>query len=221
MDERRGQDLWRRLDGPEHDQLRTVCVMVQYHVAVDAVAMSTSGRGWVTTVATDEWATRLEEYQHTLGEGPTTDVERSGLAVLTPDLRTTWRHWPVFTERATASSLAAVFAVPIPDTHGNPIGTLTLYRRTPGPLSTAELRHLAVMADFAATLIDARRDAVEPAATHLDVATGLIAARHAVSREDALVLLRAHAYVQDRPLHAIAEAILGEDPDHPSPDDGR
>jgi hypothetical protein len=198
-----------------------VCVMVQYHVAVDAVAMSTSGRGWVTTVATDEWATRLEEYQHTLGEGPTTDVERSGLAVLTPDVHTKWRHWPVFTERATASALAAVFAVPIPDAYGNPIGTLTLYRRTPGPLSMSELRHLAVMAGFAATLIESRRDALEPAATHLDAATGLIAARHAVSREDALVLLRAHAYVQDRPLHAIVEAVLGEDLDHTSLDDGR
>lgn len=219
MDERRRQDLWQRLghDGPETDtvwdRVSTVCAMVRQHVRVDAVAVSISGRGWGTTVATDQWAERLEEYQYTLGEGPSQDVIETGLAVLAPDVLAKRRRWPIFTERATASGLAAIFAVPVPDTHSNPIGTLTLYRRTTGPLSTAEIRHTAVMAGFTAKLIELDDDLGDPRAVHsrrvmVAAATDLLAVRHAITRDNALVLLRAHAYVQDRPLHQIAEAVV-------------
>jgi hypothetical protein len=190
--------------------------MVLHHVDVDAVAVSISGRGWGTVVATDQWAERLEEYQHTLGEGPSQDVVETGLAVLAPDVLAKRSHWPVFTERAAASGLAAVFAVPAPDARSNPIGTLTLYRRTPGPLSTTEIRHTAVMAGFAAKLIELDDDPADPKAMHsrrmiVGAATDLLADRHGIARDDALVLLRAHAFVQDRPLHCIADAVVNRD----------
>jgi hypothetical protein len=221
MDERRGHDLWRRLggDGPETDNLwdrvSTLCEMVRQHAHVDAVAASVSCRGWGATVATDQWAEQLEDYQHTVGEGPGPEVSRSGLAVLVPDVLTRRNRWPIFTERATASGLAAVFAVPVPDAHSNPIGTLTLYRRTTGPLSTAELRHTAVMAGFTAKLVELDDDPADPQALNsrratMAAATELLATRHAITRDDALVLLRAHAYVQDRPPHRIAEAVVDQ-----------
>ncbi|MFL6121522.1 GAF and ANTAR domain-containing protein [Actinophytocola sp.] len=217
MDERRGDDLWRQLEleGPETDtvwdRLRTSCLMVRQHVHVDAVAATITCGGLGTTVATDRWAEELEDYQHTLGEGPVPEVVRSGLAVLAPDVRRKRSRWPVFTGRAAVHGLAAVFTVPLPDTRGNPLGTLTLYRRTTGQLSTAELRHTAVMAGFMAKLVDLDDSLREPVTTRISAAADLLATRHAMSREDALVLLRAHAYVRDRPLHEIADAVVDED----------
>lgn len=208
MDERR-QDLW---TAPESvwDRVRTACAMVRDHVRVDAVAVSTGRHGSVTHVATHPWAEELEEYQYILGEGPGQDVVQTGLAVLAPDMSTRRHRWPAFTEKA-ANTVAAAFAVPIPDTHSNPLGTLTLYRRTTGPLSTAELRHTAVIAGFTAKLIELDDVPVPDRHAVISVATDQLATRHAVSREDALVLLRAHAFVQDRPLHQIAEAVVSKD----------
>jgi hypothetical protein len=219
MGERRRHDLWRRLRpvGPEDetvwDRVGTACEMVLHHVRADAVAVSVSCRGLEHTVATDTWAERLEDYQHTLGEGPVPDVLQSGLAVFAPDLLPKASRWPVFTTRAAANTVRAMFAVPLPDARSNPIGVLTLYRRTTGPLSTTELRHTAVMAGFIAKLIELDDEAPDPDAvrgrrTMVAAATELLAVRHAISRDDALVLLRAHAYVQDRPLHDIAEAVV-------------
>lgn len=207
MDERRlgleNDTVW--------DRVGTACAMVLEHVRVDAVAVSC--RGWGTTVATDQWAERLEEHQHTLGEGPSAEVLQSGLAMLAPDVLTKRHRWPVFTQHAEATGLAAAFAVPVPDIRGNPIGTLTLYRRTTGPLSTKEIRHTAVMAGFIAKLIELDDDPRTPHSRRamLAAAATLLATRHGVSPDDALVLLRAHAYVQDKPLHHIAEAVLNED----------
>lgn len=221
MDERRRHDHRQRMgtDRPETDtiwdRVSTVCAMVREYVHVDAVAVSIPGQVWGTTVATDQWAEQLEEYQYTLGEGPGPTVVESGLAMLVPDLSTKRNRWPVFTERAAGSGLAAVFAVPVPDPHSNPIGTLTLYRRATGPLSTAELRHTAVLAGFTAKLVELDDDLADPATIHsrratVAAAAGLLADRHAITRDDALVLLRAHAYVQDRPLHQIAEAVANQ-----------
>jgi hypothetical protein len=221
MGERRRHDLWRRLrpvapaDETVWDRVSTACEMVLHHVRIDAVAVSVSCRGLEHTVATDQWAEQLEDYQHTLGEGPVPDVLQSGLAVLAPDLLAKANRWPVLTTRAAANTVAAVFAVPLPDTRSNPVGVLTLYRRTTGPLSTAELRHTAVMAGFIAKLIELDDEPPDPEGVRgrramLGAATELLATRHTITREDALVLLRARAYVQDRPLHHIAEAVVNQ-----------
>jgi len=220
MDKRRRHDQWRQgSDGPRNDtvwdRVSTACAMVLHHVRVDAVAVSIPGRGWGAAVATDLWAERLEEYQHTLGEGPTQDVIQTGLAVLVPDLLAKQHRWPVFAEKAAANNLAAVFAVPVPDANTNPIGALTLYRRTTGPLLTKEVRDAAVMAGFTAKLIELDDDPrpPRPGQDHhstVATATALLAARHSITPDDAFALLRAHAYAQDRPLHHIAEAVINK-----------
>lgn len=203
-------------NGTVWDRVGTACAMVLDHAHVDAAAVSIPCQDWGTTVATDQWAERLEDYQRTLGEGPSPEVIQSGLAVLAPDVLTKQHRWPIFIERAAAGGLAAAFAIPIPDAHSNPIGTLTLYRRTTGPLSMPELRHTAIMAGFIAKLIELDDDPLDPLTLRdrratIAAAADLLATRHKVSRDDALVLLRAHAYVQDRPPHDIAEAMLNQD----------
>jgi ANTAR domain len=214
MDERRRHDLWRQL-GLENDnawdRVSTACAMVLHHVHVDAVAVSCPG--WETRVTTDSWAEQLEEYQYVLGEGPGPDVVQTGLGMLVPDVSARAHRWPAFAERAAASNLAAVFAFPVQDTDSKPMGALVLYRRTTGRLSTAELRHTAVMAGFTAKLLE--QDTDQPEVTILRsrratiaAATDLLATRHGVNRDDALVLLRAHAFVRDQPLHLVAEAVV-------------
>lgn len=221
MDERRRHEP-RRLgpDAPDGDgawdRVRTVCELVRHHVLVDAVAVSIAHGRWATTVATDEWAERLEEYQHTVGDGPSAAVVASGLAVLAPDVLARRSRWPVFAERAAAQGLAAVFAVPVPRADSSPLGTLTLYRRSTGALSVSELRHTAVMAGFTAKLIElddvADSAAVRGRLATIVAATDALALRHTVTRDDALVLLRARAYAQDRPVHEVAAAVVDRDP---------
>jgi hypothetical protein len=205
--EPRDEDLW--------GHILTACKLVLYHVNVDAVAVSIPSRVWRTVVATDQWAEQLEDHQTTLGEGPSSDVIQTGLGVLAPDLHARRNRWPVFAEAATVNALAAAFSLPILRAEAIPIGALTLYRRTSGPLTTAELRHTAVMASFITKLVDRGDDPPATDTVHdrhstVSAATDLLSARHAITRENAQVLLRAHAFAHDRPLLLVAEAVIDE-----------
>jgi ANTAR domain len=80
-------------------------------------------------------------------------------------------------------------------------------------LSTTEIRHAAVLAGFTAKLMKLDDGFPPPSPRHdrhltVRAATDLLAARLAITPDDALVLLRAHAYAHDRPLHHIAEAVI-------------
>lgn len=214
MDER-GRDDFRRpgLPGPRNDgtedHITTACEGLLQHVAVDAVAVSVSCRGRKTVLASDWWAEQLEEHQYVVGEGPTPDVIETGLGVLVPDLRTKRGQWPVFTDAAATLALAAAFTFPLLHAETSPIGALTLYRRTSGPLSTAELRYAVVTAHFLAKVVALTDlDALPDHHLLVTMASDLLASRHAISQDDALVIMRAHAFAQDCPLHDIAEAVV-------------
>ncbi|TDV57641.1 GAF domain-containing protein [Actinophytocola oryzae] len=221
MDERRNAGLWRLVAGGSEDddvwdRVRLACEIVVHHVNVDAAAVTIVCGEFGVVMATDEWADRLEDYQHTLGEGPGVEVVRSGLAVLVPDTRARRHLWPAFSEGAVAGSLAAVFAFPVTDTDANTIGALTLYRRSGGALTSRELRHVAVMVGFVAKLIELNDGPLDvnlkqDRYTTISAATKLLANRHEIDPNDALALLRAHAYAHDRPLNAIAAAVLTEE----------
>ena len=82
------------------------------------------------------------------------------------------------------------------------------------------------MAGFTAKMIELDEDPADPRALRdrratIAAATELLATRHTISPADALVLLRAHAYVQDQPPHLIAEAVVNQDLWRTSLDDDR
>ena len=173
-----------------------------------------------TVAATDGSALELEELQFSLGEGPCVDASHSGRPVLQPDLgRTARERWPVFAAGAAAAGLAAVFAFPL-QVGAIRVGVLDLYRTTAGILHDDDLADALCFADAATALLLhlQAQDAgvglpVGPLAVlddraEVHQATGVVSVQAAVSLQDALHLLRARAYADQRPIGTLARDVL-------------
>jgi GAF domain-containing protein/ANTAR domain-containing protein len=199
-----------------------------------AVAVGGLDGGWLTVMsdparrelvyATSARAAGLEELQFALGEGPCVDAFASGSPVLVPELAaSSWQvRWPGFTMEA---GTAAVFAFPLAS-GAIRVGVLGLYRDAPGSLSPGALADVLVCADVALQLVLHSRAAADgdgagwahdrPAHNgwsddHAQVyqATGMVSAQRGVGLEEALALLRAHAFAHDQALGEVAAAVVG------------
>ena len=186
-----------------------------------------------TVAASDVGALRLEELQFTLGEGPCADASRTGRPVLAPDLAaTSSRRWPQFAAGADTAGLRAVFALPL-QVGGIRLGVLDLYRDTPGELSQGELADALSFADAGTQLLlvlqaqDSAQGIPPPHAfavlddrAEVHQATGVVSVRAGVTPAQALALLRARAYAEERPIGDLARDVLdglvrlGEGDDH-------
>ena len=186
-----------------------------------------------TVAASDAGALQLEELQFTLGQGPCVDASRTGRPVLAPNLAdTSSRRWPQFAAGADAAGLRAVFAFPL-QVGGIRLGVFDLYRDTVGELSGKELADALTFADAATQLLldlqahDTARGFPPPHAlavlddrAEVHQATGVVSVRAGVSLAQALALLRARAYTQERPIGDLARDVLdglvqlGQDDDH-------
>jgi hypothetical protein len=173
-----------------------------------------------TVAATDGAALTLEDLQFTLGEGPCVDASQSGRPVLQPDLAVTAPgRWPAFADGALNAGVAAVFAFPL-RVGAIRVGVLDLYRETPGTLSPGDLREALWFADAATLLLlylqtrAAGDDFSAAAVTVLDdraevhQATGIVSVQARVGLAEALVLLRARAYAEQRPVSDVARDVL-------------
>ena len=114
--------------------------------------------------ASDESALRFEKLQTEFHEGPCLAAYHTGESVSVPDLRVNDR-FPVFTPRAVAAGLTAVFAFPL--RHGaQQLGALDLYCTVAGPLGDAAMAAAQTLADVAAAYLlnaQAREDLEESA----------------------------------------------------------
>jgi hypothetical protein len=170
-----------------------------------------------TVAVTDGPAGELEELQFSLGEGPCVDASRTGRPVLQPDVaRTAPARWPAFAGGAQAAGLRAVFAFPL-RVGAIRVGVLDLYRDTVGVLSPEELTEALAFAD-AATLIvlglpsraggQAGPVAVLDDRAEVHQATGVVSVHAGVTLEEALMLLRARAYAEQRSIQDLARDVL-------------
>jgi hypothetical protein len=188
---------------------------------------------WVTDAVSE----RLAELQLTLGEGPGPDVTAYGGPVLASDLDETEPagRWPVFTPAAQRAGAAAIFVLPL-RIGAIRVGVMGLYRDQAGPLSTAQLGDALIFADAATLLLISADQADQEGMTaagagpggqpadlaghraEIDQATGMLTEQLGVGIAEALVRLRAYAYVHDRPLADLSRDIvarrlrLGPDP---------
>ena len=185
-----------------------------------------------TVAATDGAALELEDLQFTLGEGPCVDASQTGRPVLQPDLAATGpRRWPAFAGGALAAGVAAIFALPL-RVGAIRVGVLDLYRATPGSLTPVQLREALAFADAATLLLlylqtraptgEFSPDALALPGDRAEVhqATGVISVQAGRSLAEALVLLRARAYAEQRPVGDVARDVLAgrvdftDRPDH-------
>ncbi len=164
----------------------------------------------VTLCVTNETAARLEDLQDVLGQGPGPDAYRTGETVATGLDSSAARRWPMFAEAARATvGRATLYSFPIrPDSEI--LGVLTLHQSRPRPLryELDEIRFLAGALGVA-LLRDAgsRVEAgISPWSSRAQVhqATGMVIAQLGIGPEDALALLRAHAYAHATSLDVIA-----------------
>ncbi|MBF4463025.1 MULTISPECIES: GAF and ANTAR domain-containing protein [unclassified Rathayibacter] len=196
---------------------------------VDGVAISTLGGpfGGETVAASDDTATRLDEIQLDLGEGPCWDAVRDTAPVSVPDTASEAR-WPLFSDAVAAIDIRSVFAFPL-SIAGLSIGAIDLYSRRPRSLSRAELNGITASSAATALLVlaavlrdgeEAENDESSNPRSRREVhqATGMIIARYRTSPEEAHLLLRAHAFAQRRAVIDVAKDIVSQHdgfPDRP------
>ena len=164
--------------------------------------------------ATDPVARSVAELQFTLGEGPSVDAAASGAPVLVGDLADRGNgkdaRWPGLLDEILGLDVRAFFAFPIRVGEVS-LGTLDLYRRRPGVFSSDQV-------DVAWSAVDAigsdllqsdprtDGDGSYPLSVHR--AAGMVMIQLGTSIDDALVRLRATAYLDAIPITQLALDVL-------------
>ncbi|MFJ4513236.1 GAF and ANTAR domain-containing protein [Streptomyces sp. NPDC088816] len=206
---------------------RRLCAVAVELLPVTGASVSLRGNGMpVRMGASDPAAARLAEIQATLGDGPSLYAARAGAPVLASDLTAgrDARRWPVFAQQAAEAGVRAVYSVPLGD-DAVCVGTLDLYGDAPHELSGREL-HTARLVAGVMTLalmslpLDADDEDADAAmeASWLSVvaaeqdevyqAIGMIMAQLGVGADEALALLRAHAFAQGRTALDAAHEVI-------------
>jgi GAF domain len=167
--------------------------------------------------STDELSALIEDLQFTLGEGPCFDAKTNRAPVLISDLAAREeglaQRWPIFLEEAVRAGVRAVFAFPL-GIGASSLGTLDLYRSSPGPLDDNQLSQTLSTADaLGIALLDKRSpdiDSGEYAWQRMTVhqAAGMVMMQMEGSIEDALLRLRATAYSEDRSINDVAADVV-------------
>lgn len=198
------------------DDPDALCRPYLQRFAIDGVAISTLGStfGGETVAASDTTAARLDEIQLDLGEGPCWDAIHQRAPILVADTRTDAR-WPIFNVALESIDVRTIYAAPLTYA-GLTVGVIDLYARQPRRLTTTDRSKIdAVTASTALqVLLAVLGENGDEESTNLNSrrvvhqATGMIIARDRVTAEDALLLLRAHAFTQNRTVVDVATDII-------------
>lgn len=203
--------------------LPVACRACRDHIDVSGVGVmvQTGPARGEPVYATDQVATRLQDLEFTLGEGPCMTAMRLGVPVFAPEMASAHccRSWPLFAPEAAREGALAMVVIPM--TAGAiRVGSFTVYRSRPGPLTATELADVSVFADVVLQLLlDAR--ARTPGASgrwlehgeplsraEVHQASGMISVQLGVDIEDALLRLRAYAFVSHRSVLEVAQDVV-------------
>lgn len=196
----------------------------------------------VVLCATDPIAARIEDLQEVVAQGPTRHAFTTNQAaefVVRSAEEGPAALWDRFAESAhDLFGPVTVCAVPIRQGRRNSdevLGVLMLYRRGARPMNS-QADAIQLLADAISAALIRDRDGISPpegpddgpgpwsqrALVHQ--ATGMVVAQLRLTPEDALVLIRAHAYAHDQSLDEVAQQILSRhldftktDPDRQEP----
>ncbi len=194
------------------------CVEVLGVAGAGLVLMS-AGQSRCLIGVSDPVTATVEQIEYTLGEGPCVAAARAHAPVFDPDLtdEETGR-WPEFRRSAIAAGVRAAFGFPLL-IERICIGALNIYDDQPGALTDTQVADAVMAAEFASRAVLAWQAQAPPgtlawqlerAPNHLvevHQATGRISAQLGLSVDDALVVLRAHAFSHDRPIADVAADI--------------
>jgi hypothetical protein len=209
-----------------HERSLSLCAPFLHVLPVTGASVSilTGPGGQSTVCASDPTAARLDELQFDLGEGPCWSALTAHRPVIAADIRTSdSRDWPVFAKAVSGdesvSGVAAMFAFPL--VVGTlDIGAVDLYSQSTGPLTDTQVSDAASLAGMAAWQVlrrilsehdpEASPDLLPSVTSRREVhqATGMILAQLNISADDALLLLRAHAFSTGRSVREIADDVV-------------
>jgi hypothetical protein len=175
------------------------------------LASTTSQR--LTLSTSNGVSAQIEDLQDVLGEGPGQDAYTGGHVVVTEVDGLSDRSFPMFSELAGAmTGPLTVWAVPM-HPGGTTIGVITVYLRRGGLEYSLDDAQFLADSVGAALLDDPSAHGLAPFSGWSDrarvhQATGMVVAQLGVGTEDALAILRAHAFAEGANLDTIATQIL-------------
>ena len=176
-----------------------------------AVHLETDSR--TTLCVTDDFASRLDDLETVLQQGPTLDAHRGG-ALVTATPEDLPRRWPLLA-RSMADQLAPAYLMAIPMRPETTIlGVLTFHGPHPAsrgwdpaePQLLANAIGIAVLGG-----VDRAQDPDELWSTRdrTNQAVGMVVAQLRIAPPDALAVLRAHAFADGSSLADIANRVVG------------
>lgn len=163
--------------------------------------------------ATDEVTQRYEQLQEVAGEGPGYTAARTGELVTVKLGDTSADHWPALAVM-TSDLEGTIWSVPL-----RPgrlvVGVMTLYRKH-GPLleeletvqQVADAVGTAMLQDSSVLAPDTQDTEAWSVRSRLHQASGMVIAQLGVASEDAVALIRAHAYAHDRDVSDVADDVI-------------
>ncbi|MDP9182293.1 MAG: GAF domain-containing protein [Actinomycetota bacterium] len=208
-----------RKDGVPNPRIGELCIELAQVAGAGISLMTLAGNSGVL-YASDDTAAQIEELQFVLGEGPCMDAFGHGGPVFIADLEDPEegiaQRWPAFLRSASELGVRAVYAIPL-CIGAIRVGVMDLYRREPGVLEPQQLASALLLADVAALSLLHREsadvtslDAGGRATYRIEVhqATGMVGVQTGRPLADALLLLRAHAFSEGKPVDAIARDVI-------------
>ena len=203
-------------------RLRRLCATVTQVLPATWAGLSLVEGGQVSGAMTgsDAHARELEELQFSLGEGPCVDSVRTRRPVLEPDLAVSGgRRWPAYAPAAHELGIRGVYAFPL-QIGVACLGALDVYRDRVEPVWPDAIDDGQVFAEIALTMLvsddpgspsdvgNASLDDLLIPAMHVYQAQGMVMVDLGVSLAEALVRLRAYAFVQGRPVAEVARDVV-------------
>ncbi len=178
-----------------------------------------SPMGSQTVCASTRLGARIDEIQIDLGEGPSWEALRTRRPVAASDLQVHGGAlWPGAWAALRELDLGSLYAFPL-FVGAVGIGSVGVYSKVARELSVADITGLSRLAVIVSVTLLRRalnrlevtdgETADEPySRREVHQATGMVAARNDIGVDDALMLLRGHAYAAGRPVREIAADVI-------------
>jgi GAF domain-containing protein len=205
------------------DPRASLCAPFMSVLPVTGVSISVLGgvAGPATVCSSDRQATRLDELQFDLGEGPCWQALASRRPVLTEDIRAPAPSdaWPTLVSALSDERVTSIFAFPL-SVGSLGIGAVDLYTVEPSRLAEIDVADATTLASYAAWQVlrrvlddqespeDSRMEAPESSRREFHQATGMVLAQMGIAAVDAALLIRAHAYSTGRTVIEVSRDIV-------------
>lgn len=165
--------------------------------------------------ASSEEMRLLELFQLQNDQGPSLDLCSTGTLVVHPNLRETQERWPLFAPYAVSAGFEAVYALPL-RLKGNTLGALNMFRKSPGEMSSNDIKLAQAMADVATIALLLRDFEVQAAKLQaaldsrivIEQAKGMLSERGRSDMDHAFDKLRTFARSRRRRLTEVAADLV-------------